>query len=72
MGRRLDFTIAALLWTMLWFGCVGSMSIDDDTAGDDDTDDATIEYEITVSGVYTIIATSAGNWESGNYDIETW
>ena len=44
---------------------------EDDDSGDD-TDDAYIEYEITVTGVYTIIATTAGSWESGDYDIETW
>ena len=44
---------------------------EDDDSGDD-TDDALIEYEITVTGVYTIIATTADTWESGDYDIETW
>jgi len=44
---------------------------EDDDSGDD-TDDAYIEYEIPTTGVYTIIATTAGSWESGDYDIEIW
>ena len=44
---------------------------EDDDSGDD-TDDALIEYEITVSGIYTIIATTADSWQNGDYAIETW
>jgi len=44
----------------------------DDNSAAADNDDALIEYEIPVGGVYTIIATSAGSWETGDYQLETW
>jgi len=45
---------------------------EDDNGADYYDDDALIEYEITVSGVYTIVATTAGDWETGDYEVEIW
>jgi hypothetical protein len=42
---------------------------EDDNGGDDE-DDAELEYEIPATGVYTIIVTSVGAWETGEYTLE--
>lgn len=48
-------------------------SVDNDCDGGDyNDDDALIEYDITTSGVYTIVATSADPWQTGDYELEVW
>ena len=45
---------------------------EDDNGADAYDDDAYIEYDITSSGVYTIVATSADPWQTGDYEVEVW
>ena len=45
---------------------------EDDDGADLGDDAALIEFHITTAGVYTIIATSADPWESGDYEVEIW
>ena len=41
---------------------------EDDDDGEDE-DDARLVFEVTEAGVYTIVATSAGPWQTGVYEI---
>ncbi len=45
---------------------------EDDNGGIDpeDPDDAQLVYEITVTGVWTIVVTTAGPWQTGEYTLE--
>ncbi|MDP7111936.1 MAG: hypothetical protein QGH45_08225 [Myxococcota bacterium] len=47
-------------------GCPGELALDPLD------DDALIEFHINSTGVHTIIATSAGSWETGDSEIEIW
>jgi hypothetical protein len=43
---------------------------EDDNSWGEGADDALIAFEVSTAGVYTIIATSAGVWQTGTYTIQ--
>jgi hypothetical protein len=42
---------------------------EDDNSGAEDEDDAQITFEFATAGVYTLVATSAGPWQTGSYEL---